>query len=625
MPVGTQEYEIEHLIKFLKEEFERIIVQCGRGSGDSLLSDAQALAIWFLHQEVGMTYEAGSPCVLDDTNDCGVDFMWEDKDSKRVLVGQVEYDSRDWAREPANEKKATETFSEFRNYLDRDSLPERLHQAAQTAWRRAKKLINHDGYMARYYFVTPKNFNEAQRERIRRNTGLQDYDFFTHDELLERGEEFLDGQTGMSSFKLPFKSQPLTLTYDYGQVIVASVGLKSIHKIVESHEKDKKLRALFASNVRSYLNVKRRSKEIGDAIRETIEKNPEQFLVCNNGVTIQCSKAKVNADHIFVERASISNGCQTVMNIDRYFRENEGANPNAEVLVTAIELKKDAPNISAEIAIARNNQNPVDNRDLKSNHPLMVTLHHRLFAEKLSKSEKRYYMLRKQGEKQVVIKEEQDAKWKYFWLDADMLARCIAAVLRQDPSISQQGTNDIFGKFFRTIFPAIDDPSHSRCKFAYWLVTMVERSYDGKARWKGVSDHLIERQKDFKRDAEWTVCALIAHQLRNHFSFGENLEKRFVEYCERWKMSKSVPAIDTFEEITFEMIDRAFRLLHAVGKSLLGKKLPKSKEPYSQYDNLFKGPTYEYIRQQVGRGAKGNYQRKLRRSMNDLVEFLQQG
>jgi hypothetical protein len=313
------------------------------------------------------------------------------------------------------------------------------------------------------------------------------------------------------------------------------------------------------------------------------------------------------------------------MNIDKYFRENEGANPKAEVLVTAIELKKDAPNISTEIAIARNNQNPVDNRDLKSNHPLMVTLHHRLFAEKLSKCEKRYYLLRKQGEKQVVSKEEQDAKWKYFWLDADILARCIAAVLRQDPFISQQGTNDIFGKFFPIIFPAIDDPSHNRCKYAYWLVTMVGRSYEGKAKWKGVSDRLIEKQKDFKRDAEWTVCALIAHQLRNHFSFEDNLEKRFVEYCERWKMSKRVPALDTFEEITFEMIDRAFRLLHVVAKSLLGKKLPKSKEPYSQYDNLFKGPTYDYIWQRVANGAKINYQKKMRRSMTKLVDFLQQG
>jgi hypothetical protein len=108
----------------------------------------------------------------------------------------------------------------------------------------------------------------------------------------------------------------------------------------------------------------------------------------------------------------------------------------------------------------------------------MVALHHRLFAEKLKDSEKRYYFLRKQGQKQVVIKEEQDAKWKYFWLDADVLARSIAAVLRQDPSVSQQGTNDIFGKFFPTIFPAIDDPSHTRCRYAHWLVAMVERSYD---------------------------------------------------------------------------------------------------------------------------------------------------
>ena len=134
-----------------------------------------------------------------------------------------------------------------------------------------------------------------------------------------------------------------------------------------------------------------------------------------------------------------------------------------------------------------------------------------------------------------------------------------------------------------------------------------------------------KNKEDFKRDAEWMVCALIAHQLRNRFSFQENHEKRFVEYCERWKLSKSIPELDEFEEITFEIIDRAFRLLHGIAKSLLGKKLPKSKEPYFQYDNLFKGPTYGYICQQVSKGASINAQKKLRRSMAKLVEFLQQG
>ena len=316
MSIARQEQETKHLIQFLKEEFERIIMQCGLCSGDSLLGDARALAIWFLHQEVGIAYDEANRCVLDDRNDCGVDFIWEDRESKRVLVGQVEYEARDWAKEPANEKKAVDTFSEFREYLDRDALPERLHSVGASGWRKAKKLICQDGYQARYYFVTPKHFSQSQRERIRSGTGLEDYDFFTHDELLEQGEEFLDGQTEMTSFKLPFRSQPLRLAFEYGQVFVASVGLKCIHKIVESHEKEKKLRALFASNVRGYLNVKKRSKDIAKEIRSTIEQKPDQFLVCNNGVTIQCSKATLNEDYIYLERASISNGCQTVMNID---------------------------------------------------------------------------------------------------------------------------------------------------------------------------------------------------------------------------------------------------------------------------------------------------------------------
>jgi hypothetical protein len=45
----------------------------------------------------------------------------------------------------------------------------------------------------------------------------------------------------------------------------------------------------------------------------------------------------------------------------RCFREHTTANPDADVLVTVIELKKDAAAISSEVAIARNNQNPVDN------------------------------------------------------------------------------------------------------------------------------------------------------------------------------------------------------------------------------------------------------------------------
>ncbi|MBS1803697.1 MAG: AIPR family protein [Acidobacteria bacterium] len=590
-----------------------------------MLSDARALAVWFLHQEVGLPYEQANLHVLDQTNDCGVDFIWDDKEGKQILIGQVEYDSKRWTKEAANERKAIETFDRFCAYLKKDILPDHLHEAAREAWRKAKRLISQDGYRAHYFFVTPKSLTTVQMERIRQKSGLQNYDFFTRDELIERGEEFLDGQTGMSSFKLPFTCLPLKISCEYGQVFVAPVALKSIHKIVDTHAKQKKLRALFASNVRSYLNVKKRSKEIADAIQHTIERQPDQFLICNNGVTIQCSKATLNDKYIYLERASVSNGCQTVMNVDRYFREHSNANPHSEVLVTVIELKKDAASISSDVAIARNNQNPVDNRDLKSNHFLMVTLHHRLFADKLKGSEKRYYLVRKQGEKQTVSKEEQDAKWKYFWIDADFLARCIAAVLRADPFVSQQGTNDIFGRLFSRIFPAIEDPSHARCKYAYWLVKSVESSYDKNAKWKGIRDLRIDRQKDFKAGAKWAASSLIAEYLKMDFSFSDSLEGRFVEYCERRRFGRSQPELDLFEEAIVDVADASFRLLHAVAKPLLGKPLPKSKGIYSQYEDLFKGPNYDFIRQQLKKGTKISYQRKFNKSMSRLVSLLEQG
>lgn len=109
------------------------------------------------------------------------------------------------------------------------------------------------------------------------------------------------------------------------------------------------------------------------------------------------------------------------------------------------------------------------------------------------------------------------------------------------------------------------------------------------------------------------VSSLIAEHLKSDFSFGDNLENRFVEYCERWRFGKSQPEIDRFEGIIFEVADGAFRLLHAVSKPLLGKVLPKSKGKYSQYDDLFKGPNYDFIRQQLKKGAKVAYQKKLKK------------
>ena len=110
---------------------------------------------------------------------------------------------------------------------------------------------------------------------------------------------------------------------------------------------------------------------------------------------------------------------------------------------------------------------------------------------------------------QTLLKELPQARGQYMWIDAAELAQCIAAVIRQNPYMSQEGVSDLFGRDFNKIFPDVLDPTHSRCKFAWWLEMMAYYSYEKKTRWKGISDEQIYYEKDFKNPAIWLAMLLL--------------------------------------------------------------------------------------------------------------------
>lgn len=620
MNVINRDYEEQDVVQFIKEEMDRIITQYPTMREGSILSLSQAFEIWFLHQEMGIDYTEAAKHILDGANDCGVDFIWIDTNNREVTIGQCEYDMQ-WARTPASEEKAIETFVLFNNYLNTSKLPEKVPDPAQYLWRSARQKLN-EGYVLDYLYVTPKHFSPSQEEKIRTRSGIPNYFFISHDTLLERGQEFLDGQTGMCTFEIKYLKDPLKISYDYSSVYIFPVSVKEIHNIVKFHKERRRLRALFASNVRTYLSTKKRSKEIGEAMKSTLRNSPQDFLICNNGITIQCNKVTLKENSLLLNRASISNGCQTAMNINSFFEDNESVNPSAGVLITVIELSKDVSKLAGEIARSRNFQNPVDNRDLMSNNFRLVCLHHRLLGDRIAGSEKKYYLLRKQGEKQTLLKEEPQAKGQFMWIDADSLAMCIAAVIRQDPYISRKGSNDLFGQYFNRIFPAVSDPSHTRCKYSWWLSRVVDYSYNPKDKWKGIKDEKISYQRDFKSHAHFFTIALIAKKLKDNFNFDEALEKRFVEKAEKWWFKSKSQDSHEFEKVAYNIAEDAFRLLHAISRTLLGKKLPKAREPYTSYEELFKGPSYDMIISEIRKGKMSTYQHRFRFSMKKLFEYL---
>ena len=87
MSIINNDFKQDEVIFFLKEEIERIITAYPRQSGKSIIVEAQAFAIWFLHQEVGVSYDEANNCILDDVNDCGVDLIWIDNENHQIIAG----------------------------------------------------------------------------------------------------------------------------------------------------------------------------------------------------------------------------------------------------------------------------------------------------------------------------------------------------------------------------------------------------------------------------------------------------------------------------------------------------------------------------------------------------------
>ncbi len=616
----VQDYNDDDVIAFLKEEFERIITQYPQQQEGSVLSDAQAFEIWFLHQEMGIEYSEAAKKILDRANDCGVDFIWIDDRNRQVVVGQAEYEPS-WSGSKASLTKAAETFRLFTDYLSTSKLPDQLDTQAKEMWRLAK--TKSGSFDIRYVYITPKRLTDNQEEKIRTTSGIGNYDFITHDFLIERGREFLDGQTGMCNFDVKF-DKIMDVRSSSWTAYIAEVRVKTMYELVKMHKEQKKLRALFASNVRTYLNTKKRNRDIAEAMKATLKNSPGEFFLCNNGITMICNKTILGTGTISLERGSITNGCQTVMNIHSFFEENPYGDPDAKVLVTIIEIPKEITKLAGDIATARNNQNPVDYRDLLSNNFRLVCLHHRLLADRVGNSERRYYLLRKAGEKQTLLAEEPESRGRYVWIDAGDLAQCIAAVIRQNPYVAVRGVSEIFGKFFQQIFPNVDDPAHSRCKYSWWLSEIVWDSFTGTDKWREIKDEQIFSQKDFKNPAHWIAMALIDKKLRDDFNFNGTFEQRFVAKAEKWWLKPKLSESVDFEELAFEVCDDAFRLVHSVSRSLLGKKLPKATDTYTTYTDLLKSPVaYGAIVSEIKKDKMITYQNRLYNSMSKLIEYLE--
>lgn len=150
------------------------------------------------------------------------------------------------------------------------------------------------------------------------------------------------------------------------RAFVVSINGAILHDLHEKHKN-----ALFSANLRDFLGARKVSGNVNNRIKETAEKNPGQFFVFNNGITVVTKKAELDEDkamlHIF--GVSVVNGAQTTGAIHAAGVDNA---KNVSVLSKVITV--DDPRLIPAIVAANNTQNSIVAWDRRSNDPVQIRI-----------------------------------------------------------------------------------------------------------------------------------------------------------------------------------------------------------------------------------------------------------
>ena len=137
-------------------------------------------------------------------------------------------------------------------------------------------------------------------------------------------------------------------------------GLAKIDDLVSLHvEHDK---ALYQKNIRYFIGAGRRG--VNQAIKNTLENNPDNFLYLNNGITAVCTgldpkRSQGGYKDYVVAGFSVVNGAQTISSAAQFKQANPDADTSSAKVMLTLILTPASGDFHKTVTKARNLQNPV--------------------------------------------------------------------------------------------------------------------------------------------------------------------------------------------------------------------------------------------------------------------------
>ncbi|MFQ4138841.1 AIPR family protein [Nodosilinea sp. PGN35] len=303
----------------------------------------------------------------------GIDLIFKDDNSGKVLL----YAQVKWSIKEVDHLDII--LSKFESYYrknvlnqpDSDESVEQLSLLNSLAESSFSQVQNSD--QVEFAIITLRSNCDKIVDRYKksRRSSKNFYDFLASNGSLHiiNGTQVFDFlKTNLSRLcgilpdvELQLEETPIVI----GNVAIGVISAESLSKCFS-----KTRESLFFENVRLFKGEdsgrKQRGKNrepVNSEILKTMVEEPEKMLSRNNGITFRAQKIVLkddNPSYLFLEKASIVNGCQTTYMVVKAFEESPESAQNAKILIKIVETDS-----SWDVAEAANFQNKINQIDLK--------------------------------------------------------------------------------------------------------------------------------------------------------------------------------------------------------------------------------------------------------------------
>lgn len=424
--------------------------------------------------------------ITNGPNDGGIDFVYYDDEEPKVVLGQCKYTENMKLNDIISElNKMSSTVENFKK-ANTGTYNKKLKTNLQNALDR---LPDESAGDVEYCIFTTSDINQNDvTNKLHAENNLYSKDMvsvYGVSEINSQIKELIEKAKTVNEYKIEIDHPHNVLQYETDNVSGIMVNMSS-ESLVRMYDKFKD-EGLFDLNIRKYI----KNKTVDEGIKETLDKERDNFWFYNNGLTIACSEYVLDGNKVKLYDFSIVNGGQTTNRIGNYKGSN---NDKFYLPCKIISIKNNDQKLYSKIAEATNSQKPINPRDLKSNSPEMKMLQRWLGKEGV-------YLEIKRGEKK---------KRNGRNIKNDELGQLLLSFGYQQPGTARNGKRSIFENkpLYNKLYRVNYEKDPNKKEFILDLIKLSEDYSNIEADFKS-GTKIAEDDKNILSNAKYVIFSLL--------------------------------------------------------------------------------------------------------------------